>query len=364
FTPSKECSKGLQQTTLKAYATSNLTNSDVHILQLHYLNEDYNIKVLSEKWYQDCKIATIQFDGEELTIEYSNLDGTNNNLNNPKAGSFGSPYLREVPTHKSFFSIQDSMIPSPGDYNPLPAGTTIKCSDPLPFNNYPLPRCISDIHNGYQTKVQDKFNWEIINSFKSSRKVSHMATFWGQMVGFDIANAKAAGEAFANGIIIPSDDTTYLSDPITDYSINQTSLPFTRSDLVNRQGVNGATSFIDASFLYGTNETRLRTELRDIGNRGKMKLITSGSGDKKLGYPPKSPVDGKYILGITSRASHVFTDMIQTILLREHNQRCDNLYLQNGEQWNDDMYFQEARRWIIALVQKITFKEYCKYIDN
>ncbi|CAJ0757711.1 3569_t:CDS:2, partial [Entrophospora sp. SA101] len=154
-------------------------------------------------------------------IEYSNLDGTNNNLNNPKAGSFGSPYLREVPTHKSFFSIQDSMIPSPGDYNPLPAGTTIKCSDPLPFNNYPLPRCISDIHNGYQTKVQDKFNWEIINSFKSSRKVSHMATFWGQMVGFDIANAKAAGEAFANGIIIPSDDTTYLSDPITDYSINQ-----------------------------------------------------------------------------------------------------------------------------------------------
>lgn len=68
----------------------------------------------------------------------------------------------------------------------------------------------------------------------------------------------------------------------------QTALPFNRSNTLYHQGVNDATPFIDASFLYGTNETKLRAQLRDIGNKGKMKLITSGSGDKILGYPPKS----------------------------------------------------------------------------
>lgn len=113
-------------------------------------------------------------------IEYSKLDGTNNNLNNPKAGSSGSPYLREIPTNKSFFSdtpSQESMIPSPGNYNPPPIGIALKCSDPLPLDNYPLPRCISDIYNGYQTKSEDKFNWQFVNSFKNSRKVSHMVIY-------------------------------------------------------------------------------------------------------------------------------------------------------------------------------------------
>jgi hypothetical protein len=52
--------------------------------------------------------------------------------------------------------------------------------------------------------------------------------------------------------------------------------------------------------------------------------------------------------------------MIYIVFLREHNRRCDELYAIHQDEWDDEMYFQEARRWVIALIQKITFREYRK----
>ncbi len=71
----------------------------------------------------------------------------------------------------------------------------------------------------------------------------------------------------------------------------QTSLPFNRSSPEFRQGSNGVTSFLDASTIYGTDQIRLEQELRDRGNRGKMKLVYSNTPDGRFGYPPKGNIN-------------------------------------------------------------------------
>ncbi|CAG8709851.1 12969_t:CDS:2, partial [Cetraspora pellucida] len=144
------------------------------------------------------------------------------------------------------------------------------------------------------------------------------------------------GQSFPQGIYIPTDDKTYLSSYIVgqNYTISQQYLGFNRSQAPGNVGINVGTPFVDASHIYGvTNE---QTSLvRDTGNRGKMRLITSDqSEDSKLGYPPKDS-NGEYIFG-----------------------RCNELYAIHGDNWDDETYFQEARRWVIALLQKITYYEY------
>jgi hypothetical protein len=53
--------------------------------------------------------------------------------------------------------------------------------------------------------------------------------------------------------------------------------------------------------------------------------------------------------------------VIFVIFVREHNRKCDQLRSINGDSWDDDTYFQEARKWVIALIQKINYLEYCKF---
>ena len=72
---------------------------------------------------------------------------------------------------------------------------------------------------------------------------------------------------------------------------------------------------------------------------------------------------GRYVYGlIPQRGTHIFVDFIFTVFLREHNRRCDDLYSIYGDKWDDESYFQEARKWVIALIQKINYLEYCKYV--
>ena len=62
--------------------------------------------------------------------------------------------------------------------------------------------------------------------------------------------------------------------------------------------------------------------------------------------------------GQFARSQNIFTLAINTVFLREHNRLCDKLYATYGSTWNDDQYFQEARRWNIGQYQKIVSEEY------
>jgi len=48
---------------------------------------------------------------------------------------------------------------------------------------------------------------------------------------------------------------------------------------------------------------------------------------------------------------------LHTIWVREHNRRARELLAAHSD-WTDEELYQEARRWVIALIQHITFDEY------
>ncbi|CAG8599806.1 7905_t:CDS:10 [Gigaspora margarita] len=254
--------------------------------------------------------------------EYRTLNGTNNDKDG--LGVSNMPFVRQQIPVPYFQDNVAAMISTPGNYSTLPTG--VSCTTSLPAGNLPLPRCISNVLHSYQLKANDSFNLTRLQQFKSKRSISHVVS-----AGDD------NGQTFQQGIYIPTDDTTYQSSYIfgPNITMSQPYLAFNRSQGPGNVGINFGTPFLDASHIYGVTDDRASL-IRDTGNRGKMRLITSSqSEDGKLGYPPKDPNTGEYIFG-----------------------RCNELYAIHGDSWNDEIYYQEARRWIIALLQKITYYEY------
>lgn len=43
--------------------------------------------------------------------------------------------------------------------------------------------------------------------------------------------------------------------------------------------------------------------------------------------------------------------------MREHNRKADEL-MEKNPRWSQEIVFQEARKWVIAVMQKITYDEY------
>src|SRR5438105_1682469 len=106
-----------------------------------------------------------------IVAEYRSLDGSNNNIANPNAGIPNAPFFRQKPNHENYAGNNGEMIPSPGNYN-APNGKALTCKDAREEGIFPLPRCISNVIDGYRLTRQDAFSWNFLDSFKSKRKVS------------------------------------------------------------------------------------------------------------------------------------------------------------------------------------------------
>ena len=67
------------------------------------------------------------------------------------------------------------MIKTPSDIVDIdPTKAIPNCSDPLPADNYPMPRCISDIISNYRL---NQFDIGKRLSYRSKRQTSHMVIF-------------------------------------------------------------------------------------------------------------------------------------------------------------------------------------------
>ncbi|CAJ0634816.1 9036_t:CDS:10 [Entrophospora sp. SA101] len=289
-------------------------------------------------------------------VESRLTDGSDNNLNNPTSGTPNQTFQMKYPPKPFFGPDGDSMIKTPSDIvdtdpkQPIP-----KCTDPLPADTYPMPRCISNIITNYQL---DQFDVAKATSYRSKRQTSHLATFFALFVNFDIISSSNSVQS-SHQLYIPSDDATYNSiTSLPGQLSNSKSLAFNRSDFLptqtpKRTGYNKATPFLDLSPIYGVTAENAKN-LRE-GNRGKLKT----SGNAYDPYPFKDPTTGNYVTGpVGKRAINVFTMAILTIWLREHNRLCDEFYEKNGDAWTDDQYFEEARKWNIAFYQRVVTEEY------
>ncbi|GFR92392.1 chorion peroxidase, partial [Elysia marginata] len=134
-----------------------------------------------------------------------------------------------------------------------------------------------------------------------------------------------------------------------------------------REQINGVTSFIDASMVYGPAKL-LADELRTFeGGKLKTEKTTDGKGRLMHEDLPQLGVFKCRNKTINmDRCPHagdpranVFAGLtiMHTAFHMEHNRIAGKLAEQNP-QWDDERLYQETRRILIATMQKITYTEY------
>ena len=111
----------------------------------------------------------------------------------------------------------------------------------------------------------------------------------------------------------------------------------------------GITAFVDASNVYSSDDDSL-TALRT--NDGTGKLLT---GENEL-----LPVDAEAEVEVAGDVRAIEMPglaAMHTLFVREHNRVCDLIIAAHpGE--NEDYYFENARRIVIAEMQNIVYGEY------
>lgn len=113
------------------------------------------------------------------------------------------------------------------------------------------------------------------------------------------------------------------------------------------------TAFVDASNVYGSDEDSL-TKLR--ANDGTGKLLT---GDNNL--LPRDSSTNEEIAGDVRAIEMPGLASMHTLFVREHNRLCD-LLKADDENQDEDYYFKNARRILIAEMQNIVYGEYLPVI--
>jgi hypothetical protein len=182
---------------------------------------------------------------------------------------------------------------------------------------------------------------------------------WGQFLDHDIV-LTPANPAERGAMLSPGDP----------YGLE--AMPFTRSayladPLDGRQQLNGITSLVDASNVYGSDQGRAAALREFAGGR----LRTSGGGR----LLPTSDMPGLADLpnedgGLGAQALFVAGDVraneqfgliaMHTLFVREHNRIADTLVSRHtgDPTWDDERVYQTARRVVAAEVQAITYEEF------
>ena len=264
---------------------------------------------------------------------FRTIDGTCNNLSTPDRSEWGASDVqlrREIATDYGF----------PDPYNDM-AG-----------QDRPSPRAISNLMSNQPFDVLSKYN------------LSSFVFTWGQFLDHDIT-LTPEGHTEYYPVELPANETLFTDD-----------IPFFRSAIHGGTGVynereqtNLITSWIDASNVYGSEETRadwLRTF-----NDGKLKT-------SKGNLLPFNTIDGDYDSDIDSNAPSMAGDnggvtktfvagdirageqpgltSLHTLFVREHNRICNQLKSQGIN--DDEEMYQLARKRVGAMIQAITYQEF------
>ncbi|GMR61893.1 hypothetical protein PMAYCL1PPCAC_32088, partial [Pristionchus mayeri] len=301
-------------------------------------------------------------------MKYRSYDGQCNNLDHPQWGAAQTAHIRLLPAR------YENGFNTPVGWN----------TDRL-YNGFVLP-------NPRQVSRQIVATPEITQHTTLSVFVMQ----WGQIVDHDITHTPFAlsRTAYTGGAVcnrtcenvdpcyniplLPDDPKInsanaeiYKKFPCMEFERSgaicgsgETSLLFQR--VTQREQMNILTSYLDASFLYGSTEVQA-LELRDLfGDHGLLRFdIVSGAQKPYLPFEKDSDMDCRrnfssenpmrcFLAGDLRANEQVALTSIHTLFLREHNRLAAKMLLLNPL-WDGEKIYQETRKIIGAVVQHITF---------
>ena len=284
-----------------------------------------------------CHAEVTNGDGEVLDLDQDiafecpvpgarSINGFANNLAQPSVGGAGTALRNDVPH-------------AYGDGVSSPSG-----------ESRPSARVVSNLLCAQE------------ESIPSSRGATDMFWLWGQFLDHDIDLTGEADPAESFPIEIPLGDAYF--DP---FFTGTETLDLHRSTWLSDTGTgvdnprrqpNEITSWIDASNVYGSNETRAR-ELRTLDGTGRLKTSV---GDflpyNTAGLPNAPSSDASLFLAGDIRANEqVGLTALHTLFLREHNRLAGEIRAANTHLSGDQVY-EAARRWVGAELQVITYREF------
>ncbi|MEM7391210.1 MAG: peroxidase family protein [Verrucomicrobiota bacterium] len=254
-------------------------------------------------------------------MEFRTIDGSGNNLGHALWGSADIELIRKTATDYA----DGANEPSGGDR--------------------PNPRAIS---NACSQQNDDRPN---------AMGVSDFLWQWGQFLDHDVGLTGVIDPHEAFDIEVPAGDPWF--DP---FNTGAVIIPLERSfyNVVDgvRQQVNEITAFIDASNVYGSDET-LATGLRTMDGTGKMKTSAGDLLPFNLEGLPNAPSDapGFFIAGDFRANEQAGLTAMHTLFVREHNYWADVFRTAMPNLSGEEVY-QYARAVVAAEMQVITYREF------
>ncbi|XP_075191388.1 myeloperoxidase-like [Anomaloglossus baeobatrachus] len=285
-------------------------------------------------------------------LRYRTITGECNNRVKPFLGAANTAFNRLLePEYEDIIS--------------LPRGWT----KDLPINGFPLPSA---------RKVSNEVVKLQTDSLKLDDGVSLMFPQFGQFVDHDIGISVASPSSSdcdkscenrhpCFPIMIPPDDPRYIS--------GTECIPMIRTAAVcsltnpRREQMNGLTSFLDASQVYGS-DMNTATSLRNNTNQlGLLAVNLNFSDNGRPFLPFKSNVPDQcsrthptlglpcFVAGDVRSNEQTMLTSLHTLFLREHNRIAKELR-KLQPMWSGDIIYEETRRILGGLMQKIIFKDW------
>ncbi|PIK36697.1 ovoperoxidase [Apostichopus japonicus] len=277
---------------------------------------------------------------KEKCGKYRSIDGQCNNIKHPNWGKAGYPYRRL-----------------------LPAKYNDRVSQPRWYNSSAREVSRQFVNQG---KVQ-------FSTYGASELVMHFGQFLDHDINLTPASAadcKCGNDEDEICFSIPCES----DDPVCG---EEGCIPFRRSRPTIRGDCrpgaraheNTITSFVDASNVYGSFQEDM-DDLRDVEKgKGKMRVETQPIDEGHIHLLPHDKENEECIRpgdeddkhcgkgGDVRAAEQPGLTSLHTMFVREHN-RVVNVLNNLHENWDEDHFFHETRRIIIALMQKITYDEF------
>ncbi|XP_051665545.1 myeloperoxidase-like [Manacus candei] len=287
---------------------------------------------------------------------YRTITGECNNRRHPHLGSSNRGFARWLPA-----VYEDGVS--------VPRGA----SEGRHYNGFPLPLV---------RKVSNEIAHTANENVTADQELSLVFMHWGQWVNHDIDLAPASGEGASLELLCHTDCAFKppcfpIKFPPDDPRAVRpdTCMPFVQSAPVctpgafSREQLNAATSFIDASTLYGS-DGALAGSLRNLSSQLGLMAVNQHFTDAGLELLPFENVT-KSVCVLTNPGANIpcfragdkrvtenlGLSAMHTIFLREHNRLVTELRGLNPH-WDGEKLYQESRKIVIAINQIITYRDY------